>query len=479
MKTKSTFQSAPFRLPAREDFRSSIGEGGFSNLRALIAVVVSFAGVFLALFATAMRPPGPVMQAWVARYNGPANLDDGGHAIVGDNSGNVFVTGGSHGLGTDLDYATINYTADGQQQWLARYNGPANGWDRAAAIARDSSGNIYVTGQSLGLGTNYDYATVKYDSAGQEQWVARYNGSGNGEDDANAIAVDSLGNVYVTGQSLGLGTGLFDYATIKYDSAGQEQWVARYSLPATDIPRAIALDSSGNVYVTGRSTGLGTLFDYATIKYDSAGQEQWVARYNGPANDYDDAFAVAVDSLGNVYVTGTSLGAAPYSDYATVKYDSAGQEQWVARYPGPIARAIAVDSSGNVYVTGESAETQTSNVAYATIKYDSAGQQQWVARYDGHRKFYARAQAIALDGSANVYVTGFSAETRSYDYATVKYNSAGQQQWVAIYNGPGHGDDDAQALTVDGSGNVYVTGNSPGRRTGYDYATIKYVQNPP
>jgi hypothetical protein len=117
-------------------------------------------------------PPGPVSQAWVARYNGSANLDDGGHAIVGDNSGNVYVTGGSHGLGTDLDYATIKYNSAGQQQWVARYNGPAYGWDRAAAIARDSSGNVYVTGQSLGLGTGYDYATVNYDSAGQQQWVA-------------------------------------------------------------------------------------------------------------------------------------------------------------------------------------------------------------------------------------------------------------------------------------------------------------------
>src|SRR6266536_958926 len=201
--------------------------------------------------------PGPVQEAWVARYNGPGNLDDGGHAIVGDNSGNVYVTGGSHGLGTDLDYATIKYTSAGQQQWLARYNGPANGWDRAGAIARDSSDNVYVTGQSLGLGTNFDYATVKYDSAGQELWVARYNGPGNGEDDAVAVATDGSGNVYVTGQSTGLGTG-FDYATIKYDSAGQEQWVARHSASAlSDLARAIAVDSSGNVYVTGRSWGPG------------------------------------------------------------------------------------------------------------------------------------------------------------------------------------------------------------------------------
>src|SRR5262245_41269843 len=206
MKTKSTSRSA------------------LVNLRALIAFVVSFAGVFLSLFATAARPPGPVTQAWATRYNGPGNLDDRGHAIAGDNSGNVYVTGESYGLGTDLDYATIMYDSAGQQQWLARYDGPANSSGRAAAIARDSLGNVYVTGRSLGVGTGYDYATVKYDSAGQERWVARYNGPGNGEDDANGIAIDGSGNVYVTGQSTGLGT-RFGYATIEYDSAGGERGI--------------------------------------------------------------------------------------------------------------------------------------------------------------------------------------------------------------------------------------------------------------
>ena len=186
MKTESTFQ---LRHQIASTRRLSVS--AFCNLRALIALVVAFAGVFLALFATAMRPPGPVTQAWVARYNGPGNLDDGAHAIAGDGSGNVYVTGGSNGSGTDLDYATIMYTSAGQQQWVARFNGPANGWDRAAAIARDSSGNVYVTGQSLGLGTNFDYATVKYDSAGQELWVARYNGPGNSNDEALAIAVEA------------------------------------------------------------------------------------------------------------------------------------------------------------------------------------------------------------------------------------------------------------------------------------------------
>src|SRR4029077_7750140 len=113
-------------------------------------------------------------------------------------------------------------------------------------------------------------------------------------------------------------------ATIKYNSDGQQQWVARYDGPVnyTDKATAIAVDASGNVYVTGASSsnaGAGGL-DYATIKYNSAGQQQWVARYNGPGNYIDQARAIAVDGSGNVYVTGESYGPT-YSEYATIKYN--------------------------------------------------------------------------------------------------------------------------------------------------------------
>ena len=88
-------------------------------------------------------------------------------------------------------------------------------WISAAAIALDSSNNVYVTGESAGQGTGNDFATVKYNSTGQEQWVVRYNGPANRDDQANAIAVDASGNVYVTGQSFDPNNG-DDYATIKY-----------------------------------------------------------------------------------------------------------------------------------------------------------------------------------------------------------------------------------------------------------------------
>jgi uncharacterized delta-60 repeat protein len=413
-------------------------------------------------------------QQWVARYNGLGNSWDEAYALAIDGPGNVYVTGRSDGSGTYSDYSTVKYNSSGVQQWVARYNGLGNSSDEAYALAVDGSGNVYVTGTSFGSGT-HSYATVKYSSSGVQQWVARYNGLGS-SDYAYALAVDGLGNVYVTGRSSDGSVAYDDYATIKYSSSGVQQWVARYNgLGASDYAAALAVDGSGNVYVTGRSDGSDTDYDYATVKYNSSGVQQWATRYNGPGNYWDEATAIAVDGSGNVYVTGTSA-----IDYATVKYNSSGVQQWVARYNGPAnnwdeAAAIAVDGSGNVYVTGRSDGSGTSYADYATVKYNSSGVQQWVARYNGPGNDYDFAYALAIDGSGNVYVTGRSYGSGTvYDYATVKYNSAGVQQWVARYNGLGNSWDEAYALAIDGSGNVYVTGYSYGSGTSADYATVKY-----
>ena len=211
------------------------------------------------------------------------------------------------------------------------------------------------------------------------------------------MVVDGSGNVYVTGFSSGP-----NYATINYDSAGQEQWVARYTGPANeDYARAIALDGSGNAYVTGYSRRVPEGdFDCVIIKYSPDGQQQWVAIYNTPANGYDEAFAMAVDDSGNVYVTGE--GGDP---------------------------KLIITSRSSTTLADSSNESLTTTVA---------------------------AIAIATDHAGNVYVTGGGFG----DYATIKYNSAGQEQWVATYNGPGNGDDYGFAIPVDSSAHVYVTGQS-------------------
>jgi len=419
-------------------------------------------------------------QEWVARYDGPDNGWDGGNAIAVDSDGNVYVTGSSDGVGTLYDYATIKYSSSGVEQWVLRYNGPGNGCDEATAIRVDHAGNVYVTGYSEGSGTGSDYATIKYDSSGATQWVARYNGPGNMADNAGGITLDDSGNVYITGFSVGPGTES-DYATIKYSNSGVEQWVTRYNSPDSsfDASTAIVLDHAGNIYVAGTSQGLATDDDFVTVKYNSSGVEQWVARYNGPASGRDGARAMAIDSSGNVYVTGSSVGIGTDNDYATVKYDPSGVEQWVIRYNGPAnhwddASAVAVDHMGNVCVTGRSVDSALED-DYATIKYSASGVEQWVARYDGPASSYDDARAMVIDNAGNIYVTGYSIDLATHeDFATVKYKASGGEEWVARYNGPLDRCDDATAITVDNSGNVYVTGWSRGLKIGFDYATIKY-----
>jgi len=419
-------------------------------------------------------------QVWVRRYDGPANGTDEATAIAVDASGNVYVTGFSYGGPSTLDdYATIKYNSSGDIIWLRRYNGgPDYSPEEAKAIAVDNSGNVYVTGSSVDT-ISCDYTTIKYNSSGQEVWVREYNGPGNDHDEADAIAVDNSGNVYVTGWSVGSGTDK-DYATIKYNTSGNIVWVKRYngSGNSGDYARAIAVDANGYIYVTGESVGSGTSSDYVTIKYNSFGDEMWVKRYNGPSNQNDCARAIAVDASGNVYVTGFSYGSGTSYDYATIKYNSFGDTVWVRRYNGPgngidEAWAIAVDNNGNVYVTGLSVGSNN-NYGYATVKYNSSGQEVWVKRYDGPSD--DEANAITVDNSGNVYVTGeawFSGT--NYDYFTIKYNSDGNIIWSARYMGEGgSGDDKAKAIAVDASGNVYVTGYSWGSGTGYDYTTIKY-----
>ena len=368
----------------------------------------------------------------------------------------------------------IQVSADVQIEWVRIYNGPGNSVDRTTSIAVDQGGSIYVTGYSWDSITSYDYATIKYATNGDTVWVRRYNGPGNDWDMPTDLEVDGDGNVYVTGTSRGNGT-QYDYATIKYTPNGDTLWVRRYNGPLNffDQANALAVDSSGNVHVTGQSDGESFGEEYATIKYASSGETLWVRRYNGgPGSSTDQAYTLAVDKGGKVYVTGLSWGGASY-DYATIKYTPNGDTLWVRRYNGPVnssdfVNALAVDAGGNVYVTAQSANTNLLD-DYATIKYAPNGDTLWVRRYNGSKNGSDRPKALGVDGLGNVYVTGYSEELgTSNDYTSIKYNPNGDAQWVRHYNKQGNGHDFARALAVDGNGNVYVAGGS---------GTIKYSAN--
>lgn len=272
--------------------------------------------------------PDSVQAAWISHYTSDLLAgDDVATTIAVDDAGNVYVTGYSLNLPYDHDWLTLKYDATGIEQWRVHYD--YSGDDIPSDIAIDATGGIYITGKSWNFNSSYDYVTIKYDATGTEQWVARYNGSGNGRDEAVALELDGSGNVYVTGFSWG-SAGNYDYLTLKYDAAGVLQWMASYNGPGNgdDQPSALAVDSSGNVCVTGWGADSNSLFNFITIKYNNAGIEQWVVHYHGPGNGNDQATDLVVDDFGNVYVTGNSLSSAGDYDYTTIQYNTAGIEQW-------------------------------------------------------------------------------------------------------------------------------------------------------
>jgi len=438
-----------------------------------------------ALFLFGVVPlPAQVQNAWVARFHQSSQSRDIPSDLKVDNLGNVCVTGVSSGT-NNYDFATVKYSPAGQQLWVKYYDGPDGLYDAAARLALDALGNVYVTGQSTTTnGTRF--ATLKYSPGGVQLWAVGV--EGNFATNANAwpscLIVDGT-NVIVTGVSTGTGlSGYAEFLTVKYNTGGRQLWSASYRVSdnSYDTPIGLAVDAGGNIYVLGRSSSQNALTESVLLKYAANGQQLWVVRYDGPGNTGAYPAAIAVDGSGHIYACGNAYLAPGYGDYL-VKYDSDGRPIWVATYTAPGASsgisasptALAVDGSGSIYLAGSIGGYQGD---YGTAKFDSAGGLLWAARYSGPGLGYDVPNAMALDANGNAYVTGRSWGTNTQDdFATVKYDANGNQLWVSRYASTNtiSAVDEAFALAVDAAGNVYVTGS--GNATGLpEFVTVKYEQ---
>jgi hypothetical protein len=378
----------------------------------LFALLIGASALNLQPSTSVCASPLGTVVAGMQRYDGPANGSDCATAIAVDASGNVFVTGYSTASGgVTVDWATIAYSGAGTPLWTNRYDGPGHSSDFARAVAADAGGNVIVTGWSDGGESGYDYATIRYSCAGVPLWTNRYCGPAAGHDYVRAVALDASGDVVVTGSSDAGGS--LDYATVKYSKAGLPLWTNRYSWveDRNDIATALAVDGVGSVIVTGSSYN-GTDNAFLTIKYSCAGEPLWTNRCNGPAKGWDAARGVAVDAAGNVLVTGAFTAVDGWREYATIKLSSAGVLLWINHYHGPgkgddIPCAVAIDANDNIIVTGYSAVTNFSPCAFAytTIKYSSAGVPVWTNRYHGPRNGGHRANTVRWTGAATCIST--------------------------------------------------------------------------
>ena len=423
---------------------------------------------------------------WASRYTSAGNNIDQATDLDRDTSVNVIVTGNSWN-GTSFDIVTIKYDPAGNQLWLASFNGAANGYDNGRAVDVDDAGNVYVTGFTEGTGSNYNVITIKYDASGAQQWAVTYNGSASGYDEGYDIMTDNSGNVYVTG-SAEVTSAASNYVTIKYNAAGVQQWATTYNNTGANPDQAYSMDmdAAGNVYVTGYSWG-GTAndFDVATVKYNNSGAQQWVSRYNGPGTRFDSGQDIEVTSSGDVFVCGYTRAAVGITNYESLllKIDGAGTFQWAQTYNGPgndydRANKLLVQANGNVVITGRSVGTTATAEDLLILNYNgTSGTQIWERRYDGGYIQWDEGKDITADNLGYIYITGYSYNVgTNNNYITFKYDSLGNQIWQVKYNGPANNSDQAFSMVVDTIGNVYLTGLSKGSGTGDDYTTIKYCQ---
>ncbi|MEO8209099.1 MAG: SBBP repeat-containing protein [bacterium] len=429
-----------------------------------------------------------VSQQWASYYNSPTNNNDNPVAMVVDNAGNIYVTGVSQTNTTAKDYTTIKYNSAGVQQWAARFNSAGAQDDEVKGITVDASGNVFVTG-STSTGVQI---TVKYNSAGVQQWTSQVGvpvgspaGPGKG---ISPIALDASGNIYVGGTRR-FGSGQNNsYLLIKYNSSGDSLWTRTYKgthFLAGLGSGIVCIKVDGNsVYVTGKSFDQNpdlTASTFATtIKYDAAGVSQWI-RKDTLTGGSDDVIGMEIDPSGNIIVS-CNYG----FDLVTYKYNSAGARLWKKSYTGisgdyyDRVTGLTLDQSGNIYLTGSSVRTTGSGGEdFLALKYDPSGNQLWESFYNGTGNDGDYSKAIAVDGAGNVYITGITYQTNfNFDFMTIKYDAVGMQKWKINYDGGFNNNrDEAIAIALDPSGNVIVTGIANRGVNTEDYTTIKYSQS--
>jgi len=267
--------------------------------------------------------------------------------------------------------------------WKYQDDGKSYQEDRGQCIAFDPSGNVITAGYVESGCTNIDIVVTKYGPTGDTLWSVTYDGSGTyGEEDyPTAIAVDANGDIYVTGETEL--AGFFYAVTLRYNSNGNRIWANRY-LTAESTGNDIDVDSSGNVYICGFSKTSNNR-DFLVIKYNAAGAQQWLQAYSN--GNYDEAVSLKVTNAGDVYVTGKQSGVNFLFDWATIKYNTLGAQQWIDIFTNAnstyseVPVDLEMDIAGNVYVTGSAPLSSTSNRDFYLIKYDPSGNRIWENSY--------------------------------------------------------------------------------------------------
>jgi len=443
------------------------------------------------IISTATNAQGPTFQ-WAKKMG--ASASDLGYFTTVDASGNVYITGSFR---TTVDFdpgpGIYNLTAfSGDDIFISKLDAQGNfvwaksiGYisaDAGTSIVVDALGNVFVTGYFQGTIVDFDpgpgtvnlYGTglkdifiLKLDPSGNFIWAK--NMGGNGTDAGYSIGLDQSGNLYSTGSFSGTADfdpsastynltssgSTYDIFVSKLDASGNFVWAKKMGNSSMDSGTSLALDASGNVYITGSfgstvdfDPGLATYnltasgsFDIFISKLDAAGDFVWAKKIGGSGGDHGEG--LSLDAAGNVYTTGDfqttsdfdpgtgtfNLTSAGSWDIFVSKLDAAGNFVWAKSMGGAggdHGLDIVLDAAGNIYSTGSFSQTAdfdpgpgVNNITTAgsddifISKLDASGDFVWAKSMGGTGQDFGNS--ISLDAGGSVYTTGNFSLTPDFD----------------------------------------------------------------
>ncbi len=315
----------------------------------------------------------------------------------------------------------------------------------------------------------------------QVAWSAQIGTSGH--DWSRSVAVDASGNAYISGHTYGsLGgtnAGDQDAFLTKFDASGSELWSAQIGTSSDDISHSVAVDASGNAYISGYTDGSlgGTNAgsnDAFLVKYDPSGNELWTQQIG--TSDSDISHSVAVDASGNAYISGytdASLGgtSARKFDAFLTKFDASGSELWsqqIGTSDNDMSYSVAVDASGNAYISGQTSGslggTNAGGWDAFLTKFDASGSELWTQQIGTLHSDISNS--VAVDAYGNAYISGNTygslggTSAGSYDAFLTKFDASGSELWSQQIGTSSW--DSSHSVAVDAYGNAYISGDTNG-----------------
>lgn len=419
------------------------------------------------------------IEKWIYTYNGPADNADEAHAIVYGADGNIYAAGFSFDVVGDNDFTILSTDNSGNERWVYTFDGPGHLTDGAQDISFGTDANVYAAGWSHGGTGDIDLTVISVDSGGDERWAYRYNGTGNYVDNAFSIAYGLDNNIYAAGFTFTFASGVTDFIVVSLTPTGNVRWIYKYDGGGRpwNSANSIIYGPDNYIYAAGYCGGTSNDVDFCVICLDTAGNEEWIYKHNGPGNDDDEARSIIYGLDNNLYVAGYSSGSSTGTDFAVISLSTSGNENWVYRYNGSEnttdrANSIIYGPDNYLYAAGLAYNTGADS-DFVVASLTPSGSERWVYTYNGPNDFTDVAHSLVYGSDSNIYAAGYSfGNGTREDFTIISLKSTGEELGVYRYNGTRNFMDKANAITYGLDSSVYAAGMSFNNNTIVDLTII-------